>query len=63
VTGAVVEPREQEEQPVDLIKRYDSARVGHSQQGRAVGGSRDRDGTARDVVALRVEQVGDEQFE
>ena len=50
---------------VDLVGWDDPAGVDDSQQGCAVvGGGRDRDGAARDVVALGVvEQVGDEPFE
>jgi hypothetical protein len=65
VAGAVVEPGERQEQPVDLVGWHDRAGVDDPHQGRAVlCGGRDRDGATRDVVALSVvEQVGDEPFE
>src|SRR5215831_4811085 len=50
VAGAVVEPGERQEQPVDHVGWYDRAGIDHSHQGRAVvGAGRDRDGAARDV--------------
>src|SRR5207248_7681606 len=65
VAGAVVEPGERQEQPVDVIGWHDRAGVDDSHQGGAVvGAGRDRDGAAGDVVALGiVEQVGDESLE
>ncbi len=65
VAGAVVEAGERQEQPADLAGWYDLAGVDHSHHARGVvGGRRDADGAARDVVALGVvEQVGDEPFE
>src|SRR3984885_7541896 len=60
VAGAVVEPGERQEKPVDLVRGHNLAGVDDSQQGRAVaGGGRDGDGAARGVVSLGVvEQVG-----